>query len=233
MDDVDVAAVARLIGDERRATMLAALMDGRALTAGELARIAGIGAPAASAHLARLLEGGIVEMAAQGRHRYYRIASPDVANALEALALVADAKPVRTLRASAAARALRPARLCYDHLAGVLGVRIHDHLHATGGVTLAADGLALTELGRDWFERAGVDISTMPRTRRALLRPCLDWTERRSHLAGALPALLVTALIQQGWLRRRGPGERGLTMSEAGSVRLGDLLQVEPGALIA
>ena len=233
MQDVDVAAVARLLGDESRSTMLTALMDGRALTAGELARIAGIAAPTASAHLARLLDGGVVEMAAQGRHRYYRIASPDVANALEALAVVAESRPIRTLRTSSAARALKPARLCYDHIAGVLGVRIHDHVHATGAVTLDGGGMALTESGRRWFGRAGVDVDAVPRTRRPLLRPCLDWTERCSHLAGALPARLATALIDQGWLRRRAAGERGLTITDVGSVRLGELLDVEPDELIA
>lgn len=233
MQDVDVAAVARLLGDESRSTMLTALMDGRALTAGELARIAGIGAPAASGHLAKLLDGGVVEMAAQGRHRYFRIASADVANALEALAVIAEARPVRTLRTSSAARALKPARLCYDHIAGVLGVRIHDHLHATGAVTLDADGMALTDVGRRWFTSAGVDVDALPRTRRAVLRPCLDWTERCSHLAGALPARLATALIDQRWLRRRAPGERGLTITDTGSVRLGELLGVAPDELIA
>jgi DNA-binding transcriptional ArsR family regulator len=233
MQDVDVAAVARLLGDESRSTMLTALMDGRALTAGELARVAGIGAPAASAHLARLLDGGVVEMAAQGRHRYYRIASSDVAHALEALAVIAEARPVRTLRTSSAARALKPARLCYDHIAGVLGVRIHDHLHATGAVALDGGGMTLTNAGRRWFAGAGVDVDAVPRTRRPLLRPCLDWTERCSHLAGALPARLATAFIDQGWLRRRAPGERGLTITDAGSARLGQLLGVDPGVLSA
>jgi DNA-binding transcriptional ArsR family regulator len=233
VQDVDVAAVARLLGDESRSTMLTALMDGRALTAGELARLAGIGAPAASAHLARLLDGGVVEMAAQGRHRYYRIASADVAHALEALAVIAEARPVHTLRTSSAARALKPARLCYDHIAGVLGVRIHDHLHATGAVALDAGGMTLTRAGRRWFAAAGVDVDAVPRTRRPPLRPCLDWTERCSHLAGALPARLATALIDQGWLSRRAPGERGLTVTDPGSARLGELLGVEAGELIA
>lgn len=150
MDDVDLASAARLIGDRSRATMLNALMDGRALTAGELASIAGIGAPAASAHLSKMLDGGFVALAAQGRHRYYRIASVDVANALEALAVVSAAHPVRTLRASSAARALRPARLCYDHIAGVLGVRIHDHLSSTGAITVSAHGMTLSASGAAW-----------------------------------------------------------------------------------
>jgi len=233
MHDVDVAGVARLLADESRSTMLTALMDGRALSAGELARVAGIGASSASSHLAKLLDAGVVEMAAQGRHRYYRVASPHVAHAIEALAVIAEARPVRTLRTSSAARALKPARLCYDHIAGVLGVRIHDHLLAAGAVTLDADGMTLTDAGRRWFADAGVDVDAVPRTRRPLLRPCLDWTERCSHLAGALPARLATAFIEQGLLRRRGPGERGLTITDTGSGRLGELLGIEPGVLIA
>jgi DNA-binding transcriptional ArsR family regulator len=233
MEDVDVAAVARLLGDESRSTMLTALMDGRALTAGELAHLAGIGAPSASEHLSKLHDAGVVEMAAQGRHRYFRIASPDVAHALEALAVVAEGRPVRTLRTSSAARALKPARLCYDHIAGVLGVRIHDHLHAAGALALDADGMTLTDAGRRWFADAGVDVAAVPRTRRPLLRPCLDWTERCPHLAGALPARLATTFIEQGWLRRRAPGERGLTITDPGSSRLGELLGVEPSVLIA
>jgi DNA-binding transcriptional ArsR family regulator len=233
VQDVDVAAVARLLGDESRSAMLAALMDGRALTAGELARAAGIGAPAASGQLAKLLDGGVVEVAAEGRHRYYRIASSNVALALEALAVIAAATPVRTLRTSSAAQALKPARLCYDHIAGVLGVRIHDHLHATGAVGLDAGGMTLTDAGRRWFADAGVDVDAVPRTRRPLLRPCLDWTERCSHLAGALPARLATVFIDQGWLRRRAPAERGLTITDTGSTRLAELLGVEPGVLSA
>jgi len=232
MDDVELASAARLIGDRSLATMLTALMDGRALTAGELASSAGIGAPAASAHLSKMLDGGLVSLAAQGRHRYYRIASPDVAQALEALAVVSEAQPVRTLRTSAAARALRPARLCYDHIAGSLGVRIHDHLTGAGAIAIGPDGMALSTLGTQWFERAGVDVDA-PRTRRPLIRPCLDWTERRSHLAGLLPARLATSFLDQGWVRRRAPGERGLTITAAGSAALADLLDVEPPELTA
>jgi len=233
MDDVDLASIARLIGDRSRATMLTALMDGRALTAGELATVAGIGAPAASAHLSKLLDGGVVSLAAQGRHRYYRIASPDVAHALEALAVVSEARPVRTLRTSSAARALRPARLCYDHLAGALGVRIHDHLALTGAMAIDADGMALSATGAEWFRRAGVADDSGQRTRRPLIRPCLDWTERRPHLAGLLPARLATAFLDQGWLRRRAPGERGLTITVAGSAALAELLDVDPHELTA
>ena len=213
--------------------MLSALMDGRALTAGELATVAGIRAPAASAHLSKMLDGGFVALAAQGRHRYYRIASVDVANALEALAVVSEARPVRTLRTSSAAKALRPARLCYDHIAGVLGVRIHDHLASTGAITVDARGMGLSASGAAWFARAGVDVDGALPSRRPLIRPCLDWTERRSHLAGHLPARLATSLLDQGWLRRRAPSERGLTITARGSAALADLLDIAPDELSA
>ena len=233
MDDVELSSVARLVGDRSRATMLMALMDGRALTAGELASIAGIGAPAASAHLSKMLDGGVVALAAQGRHRYYRIASADVAHALESLAVVSKARPIQTLRTSSAARALRPARLCYDHIAGQLGVRIHDHLAAIGAIAIGPDGMTLSATGDEWFTRAGVDVGGSRHTRRPLIRTCLDWTERRSHLAGLLPAGLATSFLDQGWLRRRAPGERGLTMTSDGTYALAELLDIEPDQLTA
>jgi DNA-binding transcriptional ArsR family regulator len=216
--------IARLIGDSTRSTMLTALLDGRALTAGELARLAGVAPPTASAHLARLLDGGVVEVLGQGRHRYYRLAGADVAHALEALAAVSPPARARTLRSSAAASALRPARLCYDHLAGELGVRVHDHLVEIGAVELAPNGLELTADGERWFERAGVDVAAARARRRPLLRACLDWTERRHHLAGSLAAELATSLLERGWLVRRAPGERGLRVSDIGASQLETLL---------
>lgn len=220
MHDVDLSSAARLIGDPSRARMLSALLDGRALTVGELARIAGIGAPAASVHLRRLADAGFVEVLARGRHRYHRLAGADVARALEALAAVSDAVPVRSLRASAAARALRPARLCYDHLAGQLGVRIHDHLLATGAVEVDEAGLRLTAAGAGTLGSMGVDVDRATHERRPLLRPCLDWTERRDHLAGSLATAIADALLEQRLLRRRRPGERGLDVTPDGEQRL-------------
>lgn len=233
MDDVDLAPVARLVGDSSRAAMLSALLDDRALTVRELAAIAGIGAAAASEHLAKLLDGGLVAVVAQGRHRYFRVAGADVARALEALAAISPGRPTVTLRASASARALRPARLCYDHVAGVLGVRIHDHLLACGAIVIDTDGMALSPAGDAWFRDAGVDVASMPRGRRPPLRQCLDWTERRFHLAGALPAMLARQLLDNGWLRRRASGERGLTITASGAARLGQLLDTPPAELIA
>jgi DNA-binding transcriptional ArsR family regulator len=220
MADADLSVIARLVGDPSRATMLTALLDGRALTAGELAKAAAIGAPAASAHLAKLLDGGLVTMAAQGRHRYYRLSGTDVATALEALAAISPPKPVNTLRGSAAARALRPARYCYDHIAGELGVRIYDHLVAIDGLTVAAEGLTLTAPGEAWFVACGVDVEHARSARRALVRQCIDWTERRPHLAGALAAELASTLLRQQWIARRAVGERGVTVTERGRAEL-------------
>lgn len=198
--------------------MLGALLDGRAYTVGELARIGEVAPATASEHVARLETAGVVRRWAQGRHRYVALAGADVAHALEALAVISPPLPARTLRASSAAAALRPARLCYDHLAGELGVRIHDHLVGTGAVALDADGLVLTPIGRAWFLRAGVDADAPGGAhrppRRPLLRPCLDWTERRPHLAGALAASLAATALDRGWVRRRAPGERGLVVTD-------------------
>ncbi len=227
MAEIDLSATARLIGDPARAAMLTALLAGRALTAGELAKVAGIGAPAASAHLSKLLDGGVVTVFAQGRHRYYGLASPDIARALEALAAVSPVKVTRTLRLSSAAQALRPARLCYDHLAGELGVRIYDHLVDNEALVVASDGIELTHRGEAWFAGLGVDVGAARKARRPLLRACLDWTERRPHLAGALASALVTRLLDQGWIVRRAAGERGLRITDAGAAQLARLLPGE------
>jgi DNA-binding transcriptional ArsR family regulator len=224
--DADLAAIARLVGEPGRAAMLRALLDGRALTAGELARVARLSAPAASAHLGRLLDAGLVVVAASGRHRYYALAGHDVAEALEALAILSPAEPVSTLRASSAARALRPARLCYDHLAGELGVRVHDALVDVDGLRPVADGLALTVAGARWFTDAGVDLDGVAPTRRPALRTCMDWTERRFHLAGSLAAALASTWLDRGWLERRAPGERGLRITPVGEDQMPRLVPV-------
>jgi len=215
VSDVDLAAAARLIAEPVRAAILSALLDGRALTAGELAKLAGVGAPATSSHLSQLLDAGFLRRWPQGRHRYYALAGPEIAGALEALAVISPPLPAHTLRASGAANALRPARLCYDHLAGELGVRIYDRLVAIGGLVLDDRGLALNPSGAEWFALSDVRPPDRP-TRRALLRPCLDWTERRPHLAGHLAATFATAALDREWVVRRAPGERGLRITELG-----------------
>ena len=192
-----IASVAALIGDPARANMLAALMSGRALTAGELAREAGIAAPTASGHLARLREAGLVLVEAQGRHRYVRLAGPEVAVVLEGLmGLSARDGRLRT-RPGPRDPALRTARVCYDHLAGEWGVRLYDALLADGRLDAAGGSPVLTPRGRAFFAAEGIDLAAPASSRRPLCRACLDWSERRPHLAGALGrAILDHALAR-------------------------------------
>lgn len=198
--DINLSAVAGAIADPARARMLCVLLDGRARTATELAAAAEIGASTASSHFQRLREQGLVEQAAQGKHRYYRLANAEVARALEALLVVAGAE--RTPFKPNTPSALREARTCYDHMAGTLAVRIHDAMLARQW--LAADGrdYALTPLGEASLAQVGVDAAQARQRRRRFACPCLDWSERRSHLGGALGAALLEALLARGWVDR-------------------------------
>jgi DNA-binding transcriptional ArsR family regulator len=222
--EVDLAVVARLIAEPARAAMLDALLSGEALAAGELARAAGVSAPTASEHLARLHRGGLVEVIPAGRHRYHRLASPDVAHALEALALISPPRPVRSLRRSRSDAALAYARTCYDHLAGRVGVAVHDALVADGSLTAGGDGYLLTTAGEARLTRLGVDLATARAGKRVFARGCLDFTERRQHLAGALGAAICRMTIDRGWLHRRGLGQRALTLTDDGRRELSGLV---------
>jgi DNA-binding transcriptional ArsR family regulator len=201
--DRDLAAVAVLFGDPARAAMLAALADGRALPAGELARRAGVRPATATAHLRRLVEGGLVRVRAQGRHRYHELAGPQVAVVLEALAQIAPEAPVRSLRQHRGAAALAEARSCYDHLAGRRGVELRDRLLAAGALS-AVDSRdhVLTAAGERLVAALGIDAGRLRPGRRMFARDCLDWTQRRPHLAGALPAALTGQFLALGWLAR-------------------------------
>jgi DNA-binding transcriptional ArsR family regulator len=225
MHDVDLAAVGALLGNPSRAAILDALMTGRALTATELARVADVSAPTASEHLSKLREGGLVEVVAQGRHRYHRLASADVGAALESLSHIAPEKPVTTLRQSGRARSLAEARTCYDHLAGRCGVALHDGLLTRGWLEPEAGGYDLSEAGVEGLLGWGVDVTSARAARRRFARPCLDWTERREHLAGSLAGALATALIDgpEPWFVRRTDDHRGLRPTDLGRSRLGDL----------
>ncbi|HEX4688168.1 MAG TPA: winged helix-turn-helix domain-containing protein [Nocardioides sp.] len=225
MYDVDLAAVGALLGNPSRAAMLDALMTGRALTASELARAADVSLPTASEHLAKLREGGIVEVVAQGRHRYHRMASPEVGAALESLSHIAPEKTVAGLRQSSRARSLAEARTCYDHVAGRCGVALHDGLLSRGWLVPDTGGYDLTEPGVEGLLGWGVDVATARSARRRLARPCLDWTERREHLAGSLAAALASALIDgpRPWFVRRADDHRGLRPTDLGRLRLGEL----------
>jgi DNA-binding transcriptional ArsR family regulator len=214
--EVDLAAAARLIAEPARAMMLDALLSGQALAAGELARVAGVSAATASEHLARLRAGGLVEVTATGRHRYFRLASPEIAHALEALAVISPARPVRTLRQSRADLAMTFARTCYDHLAGQVGVALHDALVADGALVAGGDGYLVTAAGERRLDALGVDLAGVRTSRRAFARGCLDFTERRQHLAGALGAGVCGRLLELGWFVRRGQGQRSLRLTDTG-----------------
>ncbi|TNC22660.1 ArsR/SmtB family transcription factor [Amycolatopsis alkalitolerans] len=199
METVELAEVAAVLAEPSRAAMCLALLDGRAWTVGELAKAAGVGPSTASEHVTRLREAGFVAGAKQGRHSYVRIADPRVAELIEHLAQHAGHRPARGLKASLRARRLAFARTCYDHLAGTLGVAIRDGMVRTGLVSLD-DGLTLTARGRAVLAELSVPVPEGGR--RPLLRDCLDWTERREHFGGALPAALLGHAVAAGWLRR-------------------------------
>lgn len=198
-----MAEAASLIGDPARANMLHALMDGRALTATELAYVAGISAPTASEHLGKLATGGLVAMTRQGRYRYYRIASQPVAATLEALmALTSLVSPPRHRPASRADARLQHARTCYDHFAGRLGVGLADALVARGYVALGEEAGQVTDQGAAALDHFGIDLDGLRQGRRCFCKPCLDWSERRSHLGGALGAALALRCFELGWVER-------------------------------
>lgn len=214
--------IAALAGEPARAAMLHALLDGRALTASELARVAGVTPQTASGHLARLSAAGLVRVAKQGRHRYHRLASPAVAQMMESIMQVAAEldRPQRTLTVGPRDRALRAARTCYDHLAGTLGVALADALVSAGHVELSDDAGLVTESGVAWLSRIGIDVvapgaTNGKRSERLVCRPCLDWTERRPHLAGRLGAALCGHCFAQGWIRRID-GSRAVTVTRKG-----------------
>lgn len=210
-----IATIAALMGDPARANMLGALMAGRALTAGELAREAGVSAQTASGHLARLSEAGLLLVEAQGRHRYFRLSGPDVALVLEGLmGLAARTGRLRT-RPGPRDPALRQARTCWDHMAGEWAVRLYEGLVADGRLAVAEDGVSLTEAGRRFFRAEGVDVDALATGRRPLCRACLDWSERRPHLGGALGRALLDHALGRGWVRK-APEGRALAVTPPG-----------------
>lgn len=226
--DADIASVAALIGDPGRARVLRALGDGRALPATVLAFEAGVAASTASEHLARLVAGGLLCVEARGRHRYYRLAGPEVGAVLEALSRVASAEPVRSLRAGSRAAAVRYARSCYDHLAGRLGVALMEALLRDGALTGDDDGYELTDRGRRLLGELGVPVTARTRP---LVRHCMDWSEQRPHLAGAAGAALLTRLLDLGWVER-APRGRALLVTDLGTRAFAGRLGVEVPAEI-
>ena len=235
--DSDIAPVAALLADRARAAMLMALLDGLPRAAGELGQVAGVTPATASSHLARLLDGGMLTVQRQGRHRYYRLASPEVATVIEVLAQVSPVKPARGLCQSREAAALAEARTCYDHLAGRAGVALLDALLGSGALTSqdpdgagaagtgrgaaaaamteAGTGYTVTEPGAATLAGFGVDVAGLLRSRRKFAGSCLDWTQRRPHLNGALGAAITSRLLQLGWIER-GRSRRAMRVTPAG-----------------
>ena len=214
-DGPNISRIASLLGEPARADALTALLADRALTATELAAIAGITKQTMSAHLSKLLDGALIAVEQQGRHRYFRLANEDVAGLLESLMGVAFRTGAVRLIASPREPALRKARICYDHLAGELGVSAYESMLQQQVMRVSGEGLELTESGAAWFARLGVNTAEIARQRRAFCRACLDWSERRHHLAGALGAALLARFYDLGWASR-GKNSRAIRFTAMG-----------------
>ena len=216
----NIASLAAVIGDPARANMLTALMDGRALTVSELAHAAGVALPTASGHLAKLDAAGLTQTRKQGRHRYVALSAPDVAEVIEGLMSLAQRTGATRVRTGPQDPALREARVCYDHLAGARAVALMDAFVADNLIDGQVETPALTATGRARLSDIGIDLSAIEHGRRPLCRACLDWSERKSHLGGALGAAIFDHALDRGWMMR-GDGrlvrftQRGATAFDA------------------
>lgn len=216
MSEAQLVAIGSAIGEATRAAMLTVLVDGRAYTSGELARLVDVSPSTASEHLGKLLDVGMVRVEAQGRHRYFQLAGPEVAELLERLGVAPDVATPPMPRAPAD---LTYARCCYDHLAGTLAVRLLDGLQSRGAVAGDDHHLEMTASGLTLLGELGVDLDALQGSRRPVTRACLDWTERRHHLAGAAGAALLTVFLARGWMVR-GNRPRALRVTRAGKIEL-------------
>jgi DNA-binding transcriptional ArsR family regulator len=230
----NLAATAHLMGDPARAAMLVAMLDGRAFTAGELARTSGIAPSTASGHLAKLHDGGLISLHAQGRHRYYQLASADVGNMIERMMAVTSelaaahalSKPIFT---GPRDQALRRARVCYDHLAGEIAVGVTDQMTQRDELVMDCDGAMITPAGLALLESLGVPpgIAREKGNAHALCRPCLDWSERKPHLAGAIAAALFQRFQTLGWIKRMSQG-RALEILPKGRLGFEQVFNIRP-----
>jgi DNA-binding transcriptional ArsR family regulator len=229
-DGPNFAAIAATVGDPARANMLTAMLSGGALTPSELSLEAGVTKQTVSSHLSKLVASGLVSVEAQGRHRYYRLADPDVATLLETLmGVAARTKALRT-RPGPKEPALRRARVCYDHLAGELGVALFDAFESNHWLAPQADKkLTLTSAGRARVESFGVDVEGLGRKSRPLCRACLDWSVRRHHIAGAVGTAILQEILTRGWAERRG-GSRVLDFTEQGEANLRSAFSLDEAA---
>jgi DNA-binding transcriptional ArsR family regulator len=223
----NIALLGALVGDPARANMLTALMGGRALTATELSEAAGVSQQTASAHLAKLESGGLLLQRKQGRHRYFALADEATGKLLESMMGFAASHGQLRHQPGPKEPALRKARICYDHLAGDYGVRMLDSLVGTGAIFMIDDGLALTEPGEDRLAAIGIDVAALKSAaRRPLCRACLDWSERRAHLAGSLGKALLSSFFERGWARRQ-EGSRSILFTSEGERQFLSLFPLE------
>jgi DNA-binding transcriptional ArsR family regulator len=228
--ETDLARIGSVVGEPARARMLLALIDRRARTAKELAFLARVSPATASAHLSKLLESKLVTVEPQGRHRYFRLTSALVGQMIETMAIVADdaAPPVR--KRPRVDETLAIARTCYDHLAGRLAVGIADALQDRGAIGFADGAGEVTARGQAFFAELGIDLRGIGPSRRVFCRPCIDWTERRHHLAGAVGAALCEHCLAQGWLQRKR-ASRALTITPQGAIAFADMFGVDTALL--
>ncbi|WP_188592704.1 ArsR/SmtB family transcription factor [Paenibacillus silvae] len=225
----NITVIASLIADTSRSIFLAALLDGRALPAGELAYMAGVSPQTASNHLAKLVAGGLLQVEQQGRHRYYRLASQEIADLIEKMASIAPPAQIRSLKQSSQLQQLSHARTCYDHLAGKLGTSLCEALLESGYLVEPNEPQSkdylITEKGSQWLSSFGIKLQSKPGSRRAIARKCLDWSERRHHLSGLLGEQLFHRLLELNWIRQK-PGSRSIEVTEAGKSGLYEVLEI-------
>lgn len=222
----DLATIASLLADPARAAMLSLLMDDISLPAGELARFAKITPQTASTHLAKLTKWNLVSMTKAGRHRYYRLSNKKVAQAIESLALIAPASPAPTLRAALEKKAIHLARTCYDHLAGELGVAITQALSTQRLIQCNEEAYEVTEKGKPWLASMGIKYDQIQKERRIFARACLDWSERKPHLAGALGAAMLQRFLELKWIARVRDS-RIIKVTEAGRENFREQFDIE------
>ncbi|MBU5353720.1 ArsR/SmtB family transcription factor [Paenibacillus silvae] len=225
----NITVIASLIADTSRSIFLAALLDGRALPAGELAYMAGVSPQTASNHLAKLVAGGLLQVEQQGRHRYYRLASQEIADLIEKMASIAPPAQIRSLKQSSQLQHLSYARTCYNHLAGKLGTSLCEALLKSGYLVEPNEpqskNYLITEKGWQWFSSFGIKLQSKPGSRRAIARKCLDWSERRHHLSGLLGEQLFHRLLELNWIRQK-TGSRSIEVTEAGKSGLYEMLEI-------
>jgi DNA-binding transcriptional ArsR family regulator len=228
--ETDLAWIASMIGDPTRARMLLTLLDGRARTAKELAFLARVSPATASAHLSKLLAGKLVGVEPQGRHRYYRLSSPLVGQMIESITIVAGEAAPPAQKRPRIDEALANARTCYDHLAGRLAVAISDVLQSREHVIIADGGGEVTSQGQRFFARHGVELNASGTSRRVFCKPCIDWTERRHHIGGAVGAAFCGHCLTSGWLRR-ARDSRALAITPEGAQAFTDLFGLDTESL--